>query len=217
MVTKKNKAKQAVVDEDPNGEILLKRNPLDEAKKYVGILVKYAPYRFSTWILQYDVAMRRGKKMMALQALFKARVILPHHYEFFERVVDFALNLNVKDENLSNAVVREVLESETQKLIGGKTVEEYVLEAYASIKDDDLAALPKRLAVARAMRKTKTCCIEDIVSSIVNKGLKGRDVSVANCKTVITFLDSLEGNLAEAKSTWIALVKENYPLAKDII
>lgn len=63
----KRPAKAAAVDPDPNGDLLLKRDPLDEAKKYVATLVKNTPHRFSTWILQYDVAIRRNKKLMAMQ------------------------------------------------------------------------------------------------------------------------------------------------------
>lgn len=57
----------AVVDEDPNGELLLKRDPIEEAKKYTNILVNHAPKSLMTWILQYDVSIRRNKLLMALQ------------------------------------------------------------------------------------------------------------------------------------------------------
>lgn len=65
------KKKPAVVDQDPNGDELLKKNPIEEAKKYSAILSKYAPKRVSTWLLQYDVAIRRGKILMALQVRAK--------------------------------------------------------------------------------------------------------------------------------------------------
>ena len=64
---KKRNARPVKVDPDPKGDLLLKRNHLDEAKKYVSTLVKNAPNVFSTWILQYDVSIRRNKKLMALQ------------------------------------------------------------------------------------------------------------------------------------------------------
>lgn len=58
---------QKVNDEDPDGVKLLKQSPLDECKKYVSTLVKNAPNHFNTWVLQYKVAIRRGKYLMALQ------------------------------------------------------------------------------------------------------------------------------------------------------
>jgi len=66
----KRPGKPVVIDPDPNGDLLLKRNPLNECKRYVATLVKNAPHRFSTWILQYDVAIRRKKMLMALQVRF---------------------------------------------------------------------------------------------------------------------------------------------------
>ena len=65
--TKKSGKTQSPLDSDPSGEELLKKDPLEEAKKYVATLVKNAPNRFSTWIAQYDVSIRRGKLLMALQ------------------------------------------------------------------------------------------------------------------------------------------------------
>ena len=55
------------VHDDPRGELLLKRDPLEEAKKYVNTLVNSAPNCISTWLLRYDVAIRRQKMLMALQ------------------------------------------------------------------------------------------------------------------------------------------------------
>jgi peptide alpha-N-acetyltransferase len=82
--------KPAIVEEDPFGKELLKKDPLEEAKKYSSILASYAPKTLETWILHYDVSIRRKKPLMALQALHKARSIDPESCELFSRVVDFA-------------------------------------------------------------------------------------------------------------------------------
>jgi peptide alpha-N-acetyltransferase len=76
-----NNTSPVVVDEDPNGEVLLKRDPMEEAKKYTNVLVNNAPKSLMTWILQYDVSIRRNKLLMALQVrdtatLFKITVSL---------------------------------------------------------------------------------------------------------------------------------------------
>ena len=55
------------VNEDPNGEALLALDHLKEAKKYVSTLVKNCPKSLSTWMCQYDVAVRREKYLMAAQ------------------------------------------------------------------------------------------------------------------------------------------------------
>jgi peptide alpha-N-acetyltransferase len=64
---KKKGNKNHPVNQDPNGEELLALNPADEAKKFAAILVRHAPKKISSWALQYDVSVRRGKMLMALQ------------------------------------------------------------------------------------------------------------------------------------------------------
>ena len=63
----KKKGKPHIIDEDPEGKELLALDHLEEAKKYAAILVRHAPRRMSAWALQYDVSIRRGKMLMALQ------------------------------------------------------------------------------------------------------------------------------------------------------
>ena len=63
----KKKAKPHVIDEDPEGKELLKLDHLDEARKFAAILARHAPKRVSSWAWQYDVSIRRGKYLMALQ------------------------------------------------------------------------------------------------------------------------------------------------------
>lgn len=63
----KKKAKNHPVNEDPNGAELLALDPAAEAKKFAAILVRHAPKKISSWALQYDVSVRRGKMLMALQ------------------------------------------------------------------------------------------------------------------------------------------------------
>lgn len=64
---KKKVNKTHPVNQDPNGAELLALDPADEAKKFAAILVRHAPSKISSWALQYDVSVRRGKMLMALQ------------------------------------------------------------------------------------------------------------------------------------------------------
>jgi hypothetical protein len=61
------KSKPHVIDEDPEGKDLLALDHLAEAKKFAAILVRHAPARISAWALQYDVSIRRGKMLLAMQ------------------------------------------------------------------------------------------------------------------------------------------------------
>jgi len=64
---KKKANKNHPVNQDPNGVELLALDPAEEAKKFAAILVRHAPKQISSWALQYDVSVRRGKMLMALQ------------------------------------------------------------------------------------------------------------------------------------------------------
>ena len=55
------------IDDDPNGDKLREKDAIEEAKKYSAILVKNSSNHFSTWIIQYDVSIRRNKMIMSLQ------------------------------------------------------------------------------------------------------------------------------------------------------
>merc|ERR1712176_1105251 len=70
-------SKEVVAEDDPQGKKLLEKDFLEECKKYAAVIGSFAPNRQTTWILQYDVAVRRKKTLMALRALFRAREIDP--------------------------------------------------------------------------------------------------------------------------------------------
>ena len=72
----KRKGKPHVIDEDPEGKELLALDHLEEARKFAAILVRHAPRRISAWVLQYDVSIRRGKMLLALQVSVEAFLVL---------------------------------------------------------------------------------------------------------------------------------------------
>ncbi len=61
------KKKPHAVDIDPEGKELLALNPLEESQKFASILINYAPRRITSWVLYYDVSVRRGKMLMGLK------------------------------------------------------------------------------------------------------------------------------------------------------
>lgn len=207
---KKKGVAPVVEDKDPNGEELLKRNPLDECKKYVGMLTQNAPKRLSTWLLQYDVAIRRGKFLMALQALFKAKALDAQHSELFSRIVDFAQKGTAGAKG--HPSVTEVIASETAELLGGKSVMNFVLEAAAAVKADPLTDLPQRVAVSNALVSTKSCGVAEAASLIVDTGLDGRGVSADTCRDALASLAAFGKGAEQAKEQWIAKVRKRFPM-----
>jgi len=205
--------KAPVMDEDPNGETLLKKDPLEEAKKFSAILSRSAPRRISTWLLQYDVAMRRKKPLLAMQALFKGRAIDAQSGELFVRIADFAEN--AAPEADSHEAAKEVLNSELPRLLNGKDVCSFVQDAAASAKSDPLTDLSLRVAIASAMVKTKAGSSSDAASLIVDQGLDGRGVSVKTVKAALDCLTEFGDEASAAKTKWIEAVKARFPLIKD--
>ena len=213
-VNQKKGAMPAVIDEDPNGEALLKRDPLEEAKKFSAILSRHAPSRLSTWLLQYDVAIRRKKAVLAMQALFKGRALDPQNGELFTRIVDFSDKASPEDD--SHDAVKEILKDELPKLYDGKALSQFVRDAAASAKGDASTNLSLRIAIARAIAKTKTGSTSDAASLIVDQGLDGQGVSVDTAKAALACLSEFGDEASAAKTKWIAAIKERFPLIKDI-
>lgn len=74
---KKDHQEPIIKDPDLDGKELLKKDPLQEAKNYSATLAKHSPKRLSTWILQYDVSIRRGKALLAMQVRRAGLIVLP--------------------------------------------------------------------------------------------------------------------------------------------
>mmetsp|Transcript_12430 Transcript_12430/g.15558 ORF Transcript_12430/g.15558 Transcript_12430/m.15558 type:complete len:906 (-) Transcript_12430:163-2880(-) len=206
-----------VVDEDPDGKELLKRDPLEEAKKYVATLVKNAPRRFSTWILAYDVAIRRGKETMALQALFKAKTLNPQSPQLFTRIVDFALKQQKNTSPNPNQTVQNVLQTTTATLLDNLSIETYVTSTATTIKSNPLSSLPARVAAAKALINTTTQQSVTVATALITQGgMDGREVSVDNCQKALEALKSFGEEAEGAVKEWIEMVKARYPLATNI-
>ncbi|CAK4665775.1 hypothetical protein LEN26_012402 [Aphanomyces euteiches] len=67
-----NRPRDGVVDTDPLGEQLLAKSSLEEAWRLVTILQQQAPNDIETHVVAFDVAFRREKWLLCLQALLAA-------------------------------------------------------------------------------------------------------------------------------------------------
>ncbi|CAI5743080.1 unnamed protein product [Hyaloperonospora brassicae] len=79
--TKTNKAKAnsgslRLKDDDPLGEKLTQRPALEEAWRFVAILQRYAAADVKTHLVAFDIALRKKKFLLCLQALLKAQALL---------------------------------------------------------------------------------------------------------------------------------------------
>jgi hypothetical protein len=207
----KKKGKASAVDEDPDGKELLKKNPLDEAKMFSAVLSKHCPKRFGTWILQYDVAMRRNKMLLALQALCRMKNLDDKNAGYFSRLVDFATKIeNRKD---VPAEVQRVTSTEFQKLLNHKPLSEFVAEAAGKAKQDKQTSLPLRVAIAEAIVKTKSDSLEAATNLVLNDGLDGRGVDVDACRSALTTLKGFGSESETSAKQWVEAVKCRFPIA----
>ena len=200
--------KPAVADEDPLGKEFLKKDPLEEAKKYSAMLTRYAPKSLQSWTLQYDVAIRRKKALMAVQALFKARSIDPHSAELFSRTVDFWRKHNAFGE-LATAT-KNVLEELKPKILGNHSVEDFINSGADRIRSDALVDLPFRCAVARALFETKSGSVSDAAALITSGGLEARQASIENCQAASVTLREFGPDGTKAAEAWDKAVQQRF-------
>jgi NMDA receptor-regulated protein 1 len=200
--------KQAVVDEDPLGKEYLKRDPLEEAKKLSAMLTKYAPKNLETWILQFDVASRRKKPLMALRALYKAKAIDPESSELFRRIVEFASAMNTFE--MVDAV-KSVVSDEAPALWNCKSLISFLDDASTKIKHNALIDLPMRAEVAKALVQTKTGSINDAALLITDGGINSRKVTITSCRFAYSILQSFGDEAEEAVNKWTITVQQRFP------
>jgi NMDA receptor-regulated protein 1 len=203
------KSKGAVIDDDPLGLEYLKKTPLDEAKKYSSMLAKYAPKNLATWILQYDVAMRRKKPMLALQSLFKARALDIESSELFVRIVDFSSRLRTFD--TSSVAVRAVIAEEAPVVLGMRSLVDFIKDARDKIRQDPLTGLSMRTAVTKALVDANIQSIKDSVELITDGGMEARNVSVETCLAALDVLMSFGSESAEATNNWREAMRRRFP------
>jgi peptide alpha-N-acetyltransferase len=203
----KKDAKKSPIDEDPNGEALLKKDALEEGKKYSAILSKHCPSRSETWAFQYDVSIRRKKWLLALQALLKMRSIDSENAEFFSRLVDFASKMS-EFEAVHDAVKRVVSE-EVSKLLNQKSVTDYIADAAEQARKNKVTTLSLRIAIADALFKMNPASsVDSATAIIVDGGIDSRDVNVDTCRAALKMLKSFGSGLTEQ---WISSVRSRFP------
>lgn len=238
--SKKNQPEVAK-DTDPDGKELMKKDPLEEANTYSAVLAAHAPNQLSTWILRYDVAIRRGKALIAmqvrlcivylsrddtvsvhcsrwlyclsLQALFKARAIDASSSALFARIVDFACKADGL--GADQAAVREIISDELPVLLNSQSVDDFVSAVVEKVKQDPLSSLSTRIDVAKVLVTRKNATVVDAASLIVDGGLSGRGVTIESCREALVALKGLGDDATDSKEKWVAAVSERFPLLKD--
>ena len=207
---KKKGGKPSPVDEDPDGEELMKKDPLDEAKKYSAILSKHSPKKIGTWALQYDVSIRRKKVLLALQSLFKMRGLDGEDPGYFSRLVDFGLKMPAFGD--LPGVVRTVVQEEFSKLIDKKSISDFVSQAADRARQNVNSSLPARVAIAEGLVKIDPTSRGAAASIILDSGIDGKGVDFKSCQAALAALKSFGKEAEESTKQWLSIVKGRFPL-----
>lgn len=85
------------------------QDPLVEAARIVSTQIRHAPKQLSSHTLAYDVAMKRAKYLLALQALLRGKRLRPSDPEVVYRITAF-FHTMASDKTLSvHPTVAEVI------------------------------------------------------------------------------------------------------------
>eukprot|EP00559_Dactyliosolen_fragilissimus_P009372 CAMPEP_0184857420 /NCGR_PEP_ID=MMETSP0580-20130426/2572_1 /TAXON_ID=1118495 /ORGANISM="Dactyliosolen fragilissimus" /LENGTH=925 /DNA_ID=CAMNT_0027353003 /DNA_START=58 /DNA_END=2832 /DNA_ORIENTATION=+ len=200
------KKKLPLHHDDPDGIQLMKKDALTEAKKYSATLVKNAPHKYSTWICQYDIAIRRQKMTMALQALFNAKSLDPNGNGLLTRIVDFVGKLSSIMENSSSPeVVKQLWLDGRDALLSNQSLDQYVSHAAEAVLENPLTNLSIRLEVFQSYTSYSICSsyskMQDPTPILTNGRLDGSGVTVELCKEAIQCLKSSKYSCNDANKT----------------
>ena len=198
-------------DDDVNGKKLLEMDPLSQARKYTATLVKNAPTHLSTWLCQYDVAIRSKKYFIALRALKKALSLTsPDKNGYvFTRMVEFH---RLKVEPYANDDVQKVFEMQKLAVFGGKNLNEFIEDISKAILDSK-TDLKVRVAVAKSLTDTNMEWKKLACDTITGRGLDVHGITLDNCSASIDYLNSLgddDTDVNKARDNWIKLTKERF-------
>jgi len=214
----KKKAKPHIIDEDPEGKEILALDHLEEAKKFAAILVRHAPKKTTVWALQYDVSVRRGKMLLALQALFKMKAIDPDDHQLFSRIADFShkkKNDTSEYENHASvaAAAEQVIASEFPKLLDNQPLSCFVTSRVKRVEAGTapLCGLPMRIAVARVVLSEGSAGCDATASALVlDSGLNVPGVSVETCRDALSLMAALG-----YQTRLMDLITAKFPFARD--
>jgi len=106
------------VDEDPQGEKLLEKDPMEEASKLVKVLMQNCRLDPATHVLVYDVMSRQGKLLHCLQALIKLWELVGKDATNYKIITPLAhFSFVAKIDGGLNAAVQEVIMNEISPIL----------------------------------------------------------------------------------------------------
>jgi peptide alpha-N-acetyltransferase len=225
------KAKQAAaaggkakkVDDDPEGEKLLEKDPMEEACKLAKVLTQYCWQDSATHLLVYECMTRQGKPLHCLQALIKLWELTGKDltcYKIISPLAHFCFVAKIDDEKL-NPAVKEVILSELAPLFAadGKPLGSVAALRAAANKIVD--------KVEARLKEKKDLPIIEVLYSLKCLRHAGRDstkflenwrpegaFALKECQKLLAYLSSQYGPDSKITSRFRDRLREIFPLLK---
>jgi len=161
------------VDDDPEGEKLLEKDPMEEACKLAKALVQSCRNDTATHILTYDIMSRQGKLLQCLQALIKLWELTGKdlvHYKIVAPLAHFCFIADIDNKDM-NAAVKEVIMCELSPVLapelGGKP-----FDSVAALRASAKKVVDK---VEARLKESKTMPLAEVMYSLKCLKHAGRD------------------------------------------
>lgn len=197
------------VDTDPDGDKLMHvEDPLTEALKYLRLLLEHSADALETHVLAFEVYFRKGKKLLALQAVKKQLALdrnSPDVHRCLIRLFE-SLDKLPKPENHADKIIHDVVTSERASLkeLGEKSlidVNREFLEVHRDSLKHRVAAAEISLLLCPEAKSEALKIIEDSSGS----GWLLKDCVAVHQLFETSFRDS------DAASRWSARCAELFP------
>jgi len=209
------------VDDDPDGDKLLEKDPMEEANKLVKTLVMYCTNDAATHVLTYDVMCRQGKLLHCLQALLKLWELSGRdntHYKLVAPLAHFCFVAELEKEG-TPAAVREVILSEMAPVLG-------VDKAFGGVADLRVAATKVVDQVEKRVRGTAELPLAEAMYSLKCLRHAGRDLkgfletewnpqgafALKECNKMMGYLSSEYGKDSPLSEKFKKRCQEIFPL-----
>eukprot|EP00752_Nemacystus_decipiens_P006712 g6035.t1 len=197
------------VDTDPLGLTLLEKEPLPEAARLVALLSAHAGAYVETHLLAFDVAMKRGKYMLAARAVIRGRALEPNNPELLLRTIQLyhmaqgtpsgqpaaASASTAAGAATPSPVVARVLAEEAEGLLGAGGLDGAVAGLVKLAGDAATGSLGARVCAAKALALVTTPAEQgrEQAVKLVREGLHGRGVTVAGCAAAVEAVAGIVG------------------------
>jgi peptide alpha-N-acetyltransferase len=216
-------AKPKKIDEDPEGEKLLEKDPMEEACKLCKALVQSCRNDTATHILTYDIMSRQGKLLQCLQALIKLWELIGKelvHYKIIAPLAHFCFVADIDNKDMP-AAVKEVIMCELSPVLAPE-LDGKPFDSVATLRASATKIVDK---VEKRLKESNTMPLAEVLYSLQCLKHAGRDMksfleswkpegafSLKECKKLLAYFGKEYGLDSSVYSRFKSRCMEIFPL-----